>query len=110
LVLRLLLSLVRLLVALLVALLVDRLGGRLGADLGERGVEPGELVLLGRLLLDAGRRGVTGVLLPVTGALQDRSDGGGRLGTDAQPVLGTLRVDLDDRRIVLGVVLPDLLD
>ena len=41
-----------------------------------------KLVRLGGLLLEArGNRGVTGELLPVAGALQQRHDGLGRLGT-----------------------------
>src|SRR4029079_2915234 len=54
--------------------------------------------------------GLALVLLPVTGDLQQRGDGLGRLGAVAEPVLRTLAVDLDDRGLLGGVVLADLLD
>src|SRR5690606_33647874 len=47
---------------------------------------------------------------PVTGEGEDGADLLGRLRTDAQPVLRTVRVDLDEGRLLGGVVLPDLLD
>ena len=49
-------------------------------------------------------------LLPVAGDLEDLADWVGRLRADGQPVLCPLRVDLDERRLSLRVVLADLLD
>src|SRR5438067_8471317 len=50
------------------------------------------------------------VLLPVAGLLQDALHRLARLGADRQPVLRALGVDLDARRLLLGVVDPDVLD
>src|SRR6185312_8724492 len=50
------------------------------------------------------------VLLPVTGDLQQRHDLLGRLGADAEPVLRTLGVDLDQRGLLGRLVEADLLD
>src|SRR3954452_12538304 len=94
--------------------LLRRRGGRIVArapvGLGEGSVEEGLLVrLLGRQLHRRGSREAL-ELLPVAGDLEDRRDGLGRLGTDAEPVGGALAVDLDHRGVVLRVVLADRLD
>ena len=94
----------------LLDLLADGVGLGLAARLGQGRVEGVDLVLLLLLRLHAGRRGVAGELLPVTGPLEQRDHGLGRLSADRQPVLSALGVDLDHRRVVLGVVLADLLD
>ena len=49
-------------------------------------------------------------LLPVTGDLEQGRDGLGRLRADAEPVLRPVGGDLDERGLLLGVVLADLLD
>src|SRR5215472_5387522 len=49
-------------------------------------------------------------LLPVAGDLEDLPDRVGGLRPDRQPVLRTVRVDLDERGLGLRVVLADLLD
>src|SRR5215467_3284136 len=49
-------------------------------------------------------------LLPVAGDLEDLPHRVGRLRADGQPVLDTLGIDLDERRLGLGVVLTDFLD
>src|SRR4051812_1251774 len=49
-------------------------------------------------------------LAPVTRELEERRDLLGRLRADAEPVLGALRVDLDERGLLGRVVLADLLD
>ena len=49
-------------------------------------------------------------LLPVTGDLEQRGDGVGRLCADPERVLRPLGGDLDERGLLLGVVLADLLD
>src|SRR5690606_27887435 len=49
-------------------------------------------------------------LLPVAGDLEQVEDGLGRLRADAEPVLHPLGVDLDEGRLLLGLVEPDLLD
>ena len=96
------------------------LGGRLlghGLALGLVGgvleglVEDLGLVALGFL----GPQGALGArealeLLPVAGHLEDRLDGLGRLRADAEPVLRPVGDDLDERGLLLGVVLADLLD
>src|SRR6266516_6930818 len=57
------------------------------------------------------RRGrLTLELLPVAGSLEDGLDGLARLRADAQPVLRPVRLDVDERRLGLRVVLADLLD
>src|SRR5205085_1482336 len=47
---------------------------------------------------------------PVAGDAEDGGDGLGGLRADAEPVLHARRVDLDERGVLLGVVLADLLD
>ena len=54
--------------------------------------------------------GLTAEALPVAGPLEDGEHGLGRLRTDSEPVQRALGVDLDQRRVLLGVVLADLLD
>src|SRR5215467_7068141 len=49
-------------------------------------------------------------LLPVAGDLQQPPDRIRRLSPYRQPVLSPVRVDLDERRVDLGVILADLLD
>src|SRR5215469_6067156 len=49
-------------------------------------------------------------LLPVAGDLENLPHRVGRLRADGQPVLDTLGVNFDERRVGLGVVLADLLD
>src|SRR5699024_11345917 len=49
-------------------------------------------------------------LLPTSGPLEQLLDGLGGLGAHAQPVLGTLGVDLDEARVLLGAVQSDVLD
>src|ERR1700722_5705253 len=91
------------------------LGSRLGL-LGREGLLHELLValLLVRLRLGGPQRALgTGQaleLLPVTGDGQQALDRLGRLGADRQPVLRTVGVDLNERRLQLGVVLADLLD
>ena len=94
-------------------LLLGRGGLGAGAAVGlrERGVEQVQLAGLG--LLDLQRAlgaGQTLELLPVAGDLQQLQHGFGGLGADAEPVLGALRVDLDEARIFLRVVTADDLD
>src|SRR5690606_7968228 len=48
--------------------------------------------------------------LPVTGDLEQREHLLGRLGADPEPVASTLAVDVDERGLLGGVVLADLLD
>src|SRR5699024_4686596 len=48
--------------------------------------------------------------LPVAGHLQQGEDRVGGLGADTDPVTRTLTVDVDQRRLLGGVVLADLLD
>ena len=88
-----------------------RVGLGLAAGLLERLVEDARLVAL-RLGDPQGALGARQALelLPVTGDLEDRRDGLGRLRADAEPVLRPLGVDLDERGLLLGVVLADLLD
>ena len=84
---------------------------RAALGLGQRGVEQVQLARLG--LLDLQRAlgaGQTLELLPVAGDLQQLQDGLGGLGADAEPVLGPLRVDLDEARLFLRVVPADDLD
>ena len=70
----------------------------------QRGLERLGLVGLGLGLLE-------GVLATdVAGELEDRGDRLGRLGADAEPVLGPVRDDLDVGGVLGGVVLADLLD
>ncbi|VXB78280.1 hypothetical protein NOCARDAX2BIS_340081 [Nocardioides sp. AX2bis] len=73
-----------------------------------------EDVLLGALrLLDAQRAlGARQALegLPVAGDLEDRLDGLGRLGADAEPVLRPLGLHHHDGGLLLGLVPTDLLD
>src|SRR5699024_3272003 len=75
----------------------DRLRRRLALGLLERLVEPVEL---GGLGLGDLQRTVGALdaleLLPITGHLEQLLDGLGGLGAHAQPVLGTLGVDLDE--------------
>src|SRR5690606_31212461 len=71
--------------------------------------------VLGGRLLALELDGVLGTLLaleglPVTRELEQRGHLLGGLGANAQPVLRTLGVDLDDRGLLGGVVLADLLD
>src|SRR6478609_8821301 len=88
-------------------------GGALGLARGllERLVEDLELVALGLRGLQralGARQALE--LLPVTGDLEDGLDGLGRLRADAEPVLRPVGGDVDVRRVLLGVVLPDLLE
>ena len=88
-------------------------GPPLGSPCGvlEGLVEDVELVALGSLTLQGAlgaRQALEG--LPVAGDLEDRRDGLGRLGADAEPVLRPVGDDVDVRRVLLGVVLADLLD
>src|SRR5690242_10826893 len=86
-------------------------GGRLLAGRGQGRLEPRQLVDLLRLRLEGALRARQALeLLPVAGDLQQVLDGLGRLGADTQPVLGPLRVDLDQARLELRVVLADGLD
>ena len=81
------------------------------------GLENGLLLLvsdeldLGFLGLDR-RDGVLVALelAPVAGQLEESLNLRARLRANAQPVLGTLGVDLDERGLLGGVVLTDLLD
>ena len=87
------------------------LAGRLAGGVLEGVVEDVELGALG--LLDPEGPLGTGLaleLLPVAGDLEEDLDGLGRLRADAQPVLRPLGGDLDQRGVLLGVVLADLLD
>ncbi len=54
--------------------------------------------------------GQTLELLPVAGDLQQLQHGLGGLGTDAEPVLRALRVDLDEAGVFLRVIPADDLD
>src|ERR1700761_1534445 len=74
----------------------------------------GERLLLVRLRL-ADPQGALGTrltleLLPVARDLEDVHHRRGGLGAHGQPVLSPLRVDLDERRLFLRVVLADLFD
>src|SRR3954471_10385513 len=89
--------------------------GRLALGLAHGLLDGGleELGLVGLRLGDPQRALGTRLaleLLPVAGDLEDRQDGLGRLGADAQPVLHPLGVDLDERGLLLRVVFADLLD
>src|SRR5918996_264974 len=87
------------------------LGGGLLARGGQRRLETGLLVDLLRLRLQGALgAGQALELLPVPGDLQQVLHGLGGLSADAQPVLRPLRVDLDQARLVLRVVLADGLD
>ena len=80
--------------------------GLLGGRLEDR-------LLVGLRLGDAQRAlgaGQALELLPVAGDLEDRGDRLGRLRADAEPVLRALGVDLDERGVLVRVVLADLLD
>ena len=84
---------------------------RLALGLRQRGVEQLQLARLGLLDLQralGARQALE--LLPVAGDLQQVHDGLGGLGADAEPVLRTLGVDLDEAGLFLGVVLADGLD
>ena len=60
---------------------------------------------------DAGNSvGLAVELGDVTGQDQQLADLVGRLSANAEPVLGTLRVDADDRRVRLRIVVTDLFD
>src|SRR5699024_10471157 len=97
----------RLLVALLGLLLLARQHEVLqhGLELGFLGLE---VPLLGDL--ERGRGGQSLELLPVTGLAQESSDRVGGLCPHGQPVLHPLGIELDEARVLLGVVLTDLLD
>src|SRR5271165_5898640 len=90
-----------------------RLGGLGGWAVGggQCGVEE---VQLARLWLGPLQRALLAgqalELLPVTGDLEQLEHGLGGLGAHGQPVLRTLRVDLDQARLLLGVVAADDLD
>src|SRR5699024_3187961 len=96
-----------LLVALLGLLLLARQHEVLqhGLELGFLGLE---VPLLGDL--ERGRGGQALELLPVTGLAQESSDRVGGLCPHGQPVLHPLGIELDEARVLLGVVLTDLLD
>src|SRR5690625_671656 len=101
------------LVSLLHALL--GLGGLLLAgehELLQRGLELGLLGLrVGLLRHLERRRGSQALeLLPVTRLAKESLHRVGGLSTHGQPVLSTLRVDLDEARVLLRVVRADLLD
>src|SRR6185437_9454489 len=87
------------------------LGGRTAVGGGQRGVEQLELAGLRGLDLQ-GALGArqTLELLPVAGDLQQLEDGFGGLSSHGEPVLGALRVDLDEAGLFLGVVAADDLD
>src|SRR5690606_32520560 len=90
-----------------------RLGGsgllQLGLS-GSRGDRLGS-VGLGGLGLEGALSAVEALEgLPVAGDLEQREDLLGRLRADAQPVLGALTIDVDERGLLGGVVLADLLD
>ena len=88
-----------------------RLALRLVGGLLRGGLEDGLLVRLrGRGPQRALGAGQPLGRLPVAGDLEDRGDGLGRLRADAEPVPRPLGVDLDERGILLRVVLADLLD
>src|SRR5215472_2062188 len=79
--------------------------------LGHRGGERFLLVWLGRRRLQRALGAWQALeLLPVASDLEQPPDRIRRLSPHRQPVLGPLRVDLDERRIDLGVILADLLD
>jgi hypothetical protein len=85
--------------------------GRCAVGLGQRGVEQIQLAGLGLLdLQGAFGAGQSLELLPVAGDLQQLQNGFGRLGADAEPVLGPLRIDLDEAGIFLRVIPADDLD
>ena len=92
-------------------LLGGRPGLRLVGGVLERLVEDLGLVPLG-LGHPQGALGARQALelLPVAGDLEDRLDGLGRLRADPQPVLRPVGGDLDERGLLLRVVLADLLD
>src|SRR5699024_1327897 len=109
--------------------LVSRLGGGLGRLLGGRLRPCAPLLARRRAVLQRGRaRGVLGRgvllrrapaggrggqavgLLPVTGPAQESSDRIGGLCPHGQPVLHPLGIELDEARVLLGVVLTALLD
>src|SRR5699024_6838305 len=82
---------------------------------GGRSLVGGGDQALGRLLGLADAQGallalLAGVLLPVAGDLEYRGDLRAGLSADTEPVHGTLGVDLDERGLLGGVVLTDLLD
>src|SRR5690625_131585 len=78
----------------------------------QHGLERGFLGLGVLLLgdLERGRGGQALELLPVTGLAQESSDRIGGLCPHGQPVLHPLGIELDEARVLLGVVLTDLLD
>src|SRR5215468_3328656 len=79
--------------------------------LGYRGGERFLLVWLGRRRLQRALGAWQALeLLPVASDLEQPPDRIRWLSPHRQPVLGPLRVDLDERRIDLGVILADLLD
>src|SRR5215468_3576003 len=79
--------------------------------LGHRGGERFLLVWLGRRRLQRALGAWQALeLLPVASDLEQPPDRIRWLSPHRQPVLGPLRVDLDERRIDLGVILADLLD
>src|SRR5699024_7803026 len=88
-----------------------------GLGLAQLGVGRGGLARLrggvpGGLLALEGALGTIEALegLPVTGHLQQGEHLLAGLGADAQPVPGALAVDVDERGLLGGVVLADLLD
>src|SRR5512139_344653 len=87
---------------------LGRRSGALGLvqALLDGGVVEGDLVgLLLRGLEGALGAGQTLVLLPVTGDLEEAEHRLGRLRADTEPVERPLGVDLDERRLLLRVVL-----
>src|SRR5215469_8262014 len=79
--------------------------------LGHRGGERFLLVWLGRRRLQRALGAWQALeLLPVASDLQQPPDRIRLLSPHRQPVLSPVRVDLDERRIDLGVILADLLD
>src|SRR6266568_5931529 len=96
--------------------LLRRLPGRLGLgrrDAGRRlrfRLVPCPAVGPGRGHLQRLGRRQTLELLVVASLLEDALYRLARLGADRQPVLDALRVDLDARGLLLGVVHPDVLD
>src|SRR6266568_3848803 len=88
-----------------------RRGGALRQGLGEGSREDLLLVTARRSGLECSLgSGQALEALPVAGHLEQLADRVGRLCADRQPVLSPVRIDLDQRRICLRVVLPDLLD
>src|SRR6266702_3176227 len=88
-----------------------RRGGALRQGLGEGSREDLLLVTARRSGLECSLgSGQALEALPVAGHLEQLADRVGRLCADRQPVLRPVRIDLDQRRICLRVVLPDLLD